>query len=46
MHLIFIGDNVLEEQMDRNELDVFGLIDTNFNSSTLADLFSNRVWFE
>ncbi|VDO31272.1 unnamed protein product [Onchocerca flexuosa] len=40
------GDNhsVLEEQaMNGNELsDVFGLVDTNFNNNTLADLFSNK----
>lgn len=47
-HLILVGDNhsVLEEQaVDGNELsDVFGLVDASFNSNTLADLFSNKVW--
>ncbi|EFO27593.2 CUT domain-containing protein [Loa loa] len=38
-------DQKLEEEqpMDGNELsDVFGLVDANFNGSTLADLFSNK----
>uniref|UniRef100_A0A1I8E9E5 Homeobox protein cut-like n=1 Tax=Wuchereria bancrofti TaxID=6293 RepID=A0A1I8E9E5_WUCBA len=42
----FEGDHhsVLEEQaMDGNDLsDVFGLVDANFNSNTLADLFSSK----
>ncbi|KAM3723418.1 Homeobox protein [Dirofilaria immitis] len=35
--------SILEETIDGNELsDVFGLVDANFNSNTLADLFSNK----